>query len=651
MRVVFCSKYIPKTGDGASAYLLAMIDYLRQAGIEVEWICTNDSPSGGRTPWHVIGPRFYGLVHLSVWRNIQIGRLCVRPLPLYDWFYSVAALIARFIYRSIGRTHVLNRNNGSRVREKNVTRRSPLSSVQGTDFAARKLQANPPDALLANYIWAADVLDAAGPETLKLIITHDVQHERTASFKEFGLDSQIETWDAGTEARLLKKAQVLVAIQEEEAVSLKRLAPACEVITVPLPVVPQDCRTPQVPGRCLFVGSDQLHNVHGLYWFLGEVWPRILETVPQATLHVCGSICSVFSDSSSQFPNVRFVGRVTDVEPEYAAAEVCVVPSLVGSGLKIKLVEALSYGRACVTTRIGLQGLMELENKAVRLANTPELFAVAVGELLTRPETRHDMEQAARAFVADRLSPQAICQPLVDRIRQHAAMVQVARSRKETPPPTPWFHFKARAKKLLALTTPVGRLSYKMGHHLETGGLPDCGVPEPAGRFLFSIAGTTRGNGDIVEIGSCFGRSTIYLAKGARHADHGTVWAVDPHTGDIAWDLGRISTYEVFLRNIRKFGVENRVKPLKMTSKEAAQAWNGAPIRILFIDGWHSYEAVTEDILLWFPHVISGGLIVFDDYPNPEFPGVRQAVDEQMLKLPVERPIRIATTLAWTRKL
>jgi glycosyltransferase involved in cell wall biosynthesis/predicted O-methyltransferase YrrM len=210
---------------------------------------------------------------------------------------------------------------------------------------------------------------------------------------------------------------------------------------------------------------------------------------------------------------------------------------------------------------------------------------------------------------------------------------------------------KARTKKLLALATPVGRLSYKLDRHLETGGLPDCGVPESAGRFLYSIAETKRGNGEIVEIGSCFGRSTIYLAEGARHAGRGTVWAVDPHTGDIAWDLGHVSTYEVFLRNIRKFGVESRVKPLKMTSKEAAHAWNRTPIRILFIDGWHSYEAVTEDILLWFPHVLPGGLIVFDDYSNPEFPGVRQAVDEQLQKLPLERPLRLSTTLAWTRKL
>lgn len=651
MRVVFCSKYIPRTGDGASAYLMAMIDYFRKAGITVEWICINDSPAGGKTPWYVVGSRCHELVHLSVWQNIQIGRLCIRPLPLYDWLYSATSAFVRYVYRKMGGTRRVNRNGEVRGSDKGLTPRSHLPSARAVIFAARKLQAAPPDAVLANYIWAADVLDAACPETLRVLVTHDVQYERTASFKGYGLDSQIDTWDAATEARLLEKAQVLIAIQEEEAASLRKLAPACEVMTLPLPAIPQQNIAPQVPGRCLFVGSDQLHNVHGLYWFLWEVWPRILEKTPDATLHVCGSICSVFSESSSQLQNVRFVGRVKDVGPEYAEAEVCVVPSLVGSGLKIKLVEALSYGRACVTTRIGLQGLMALENKAVRLANEPATFAASVNELLSDSKARRALELAARTYVTEHLSPEVVCQPLVDRIRQHATAVQQARSQRETPPPSPWFHFRSRAKRLLTLITPVGRLSYKLSHHLETGGLPDCGVPEPAGKFLFSIAEKNPAKGEIVEIGSCFGRSTIYLAQGSRRADRGKVWAVDPHTGDIAWHLGRVSTYEVFLRNIRRFGVEDRVKPLKMTSKEAAQNWNGDPIRILFIDGWHSYEAVTEDILLWFPYLSSGGLIIFDDYPNPEFPGVRQAVDEQILKLPVERPLRISTTLAWTKKL
>ncbi len=297
----------------------------------------------------------------------------------------------------------------------------------------------------------------------------------------------------------------------------------------------------------------------------------------------------------------------------------------------------LAAGLPVVSTPVG--GLEEFGD-LVRTASGPAEFLAAIEEALGDTSSARMQE---RIRYAAENSWQA-------RAGQFATLQQV-QSPREIRPPTRDSRIKARAKKFLSLATSVGRLSYKMGRDLETGGLPDCGVPEPAGRFLFSIAETTPGNGEIVEIGSCFGRSTIYLAEGARPAGRGTVWAVDPHTGDIAWDLGRISTYEVFLRNIRKFGVESHVKPLKMTSKEAAHGWNGTPIRILFIDGWHSYDAVTEDILLWFPHLISGGLIIFDDYTNPEFPGVRQAVDEQMLKLPVERPLRIATTLAWTRKL
>jgi predicted O-methyltransferase YrrM len=505
---------------------------------------------------------------------------------------------------------------------------------------------------IANYIWTADVLDAAGPETLKMIVTHDVKHARTASFRQHGLESFIKSWDESNESKLLAKAQVLIAIQEEEAADLRKIAPSCEVLTVPLPVTSRDCHAPQVRGRCLFTGSDQIHNVHGLDWFLREVWPRVLIAVPQATLHVCGGICSAFSAVARQHPRVEFMGHVEDLAKEYSEAEVCVVPNLVGSGLKIKLVEALSYGRACVSTRIGLQGLMGLENKAARLANTPESFAAAVSEVLNDAKTRRSMELAARAYVAEHLSPEVICQPLVERMQQHVAALDLARTRKTMPPAsTPLQQIRAKAQRLLDLRTPAGRLAFKLSRHLDTGGLPDCGVPEPAGKFLFAAAEQTAADGDIVEIGSCFGRSTIYLAEAARRSGRGQVWAIDPHTGDIAWHLGNVSTYEVFLRNIRKFGVEKFVRPLKMTSKDAAQTWNGAPIRLLFIDGWHSYEAVTEDIQMWFPFVAKGGLIVFDDYPNPEFPGVRQAVDEQMQKLPVERPLRITTTLAWTKKL
>jgi glycosyltransferase involved in cell wall biosynthesis len=176
----------------------------------------------------------------------------------------------------------------------------------------------------------------------------------------------------------------------------------------------------QVPGRCLFVGSNVDHNVYGLRWFLKDIWPKIVRQVPHCRLHVCGSVCQ---EIHKEFPYMNFLGRVDDLEPEYAAAEVCLIPLVVGSGLKIKLVEALSHGRACVSTSVGVQGVRELTNKAVLVADTVEGFAEAVITVLTNPEKRKEMEDLARKYVEENLSPEKVYQPLVDRIYQHISEI------------------------------------------------------------------------------------------------------------------------------------------------------------------------------------------------------------------------------------
>ncbi len=133
------------------------------------------------------------------------------------------------------------------------------------------------------------------------------------------------------------------------------MAPHCEVICAPMSVTYHvHDAAEQVPGRCLFVGSHIDHNVHGIRWFLQEVWPLVQRQKPQSILHICGTVCQSLSDV---FPNVRLVGQVEDINREYGAAEVCLIPLIVGSGLKIKLVEALSHGRASVSTSVGVQGV------------------------------------------------------------------------------------------------------------------------------------------------------------------------------------------------------------------------------------------------------------------------------------------------------
>src|SRR5262249_6329367 len=63
---------------------------------------------------------------------------------------------------------------------------------------------------------------------------------------------------------------------------------------------------------------------------------------------------------------------------------------------------------------------------------------------------------------------------------------------------------------------------------------------------------------------------------------------------------------------------------VKATSVEGARRWRGDPVRMLFIDATHSYEAVMEDVRAWAPFLAPSPTVVFDDYQHA---GVRAAID------------------------
>ena len=184
---------------------------------------------------------------------------------------------------------------------------------------------------------------------------------------------------------------------------------------MPVSAVILTSKTRQVPGRSLFVGSNVNHNITGLKWFLENVWPIVLKKSPRSTLHVCGTVCDAIQ---GEFEKVCFLGQVNDLTPEYGAAKICLAPLLVGSGLKIKLVEALAHQRACVSTSSGIQGLNELKGKAIIVADTAENFAESICSILMHHYKRLSMEAHARKYVEEKLNPAAVYQPFVDRIRK-----------------------------------------------------------------------------------------------------------------------------------------------------------------------------------------------------------------------------------------
>lgn len=172
-------------------------------------------------------------------------------------------------------------------------------------------------------------------------------------------------------------------------------------------------------------------------------------------------------------------------------------------------------------------------------------------------------------------------------------------------------------------------------------------------RLLYALAHHGPAHGAIVEIGSAWGKSTIMLAQGSKDRHREKVYAIDPHTGD-PWFLsdGGITRHDSlgeFVKNIQLFDLTAQVIPVVATSNDAAATLDIGPIRLLFIDGLHTYEGVRSDIERWVPRVVPGGIVVFDDYLNTrDGVGVKRAVDELLASGAVSPKLRWARWLCWT---
>ena len=142
-------------------------------------------------------------------------------------------------------------------------------------------------------------------------------------------------------------------------------------------------------------------------------------------------------------------------------------------------------------------------------------------------------------------------------------------------------------------------------------------LSDAQGRALFDAASGATGRGAIVEIGSWKGRSTVWLAHGARVAGQ-RVYAVDRHQRSHEDPAAR--TFDVFQSNLRRAGIDAVVTPLVMSSADAAQRVEGG-VEVLFIDGDHTDAGAKADADLWLPRLVDGGTLLMHDVVTVSYTG------------------------------
>lgn len=147
--------------------------------------------------------------------------------------------------------------------------------------------------------------------------------------------------------------------------------------------------------------------------------------------------------------------------------------------------------------------------------------------------------------------------------------------------------------------------------------------------------------GVIVEVGSYRGRSTVALALGARAGHGAPVFAIEPHEafqGALGGEFGP-EDRGFFYRAMLRSEAYREVRLVNLKSKVVAPCWD-QPIGMLWIDGDHATDSVRRDLEQWRPHVVEGGVIVFDDcYGSSKGAGAVVAEEVAAGRLTVENVV------------
>ena len=400
-RIVFLTRDpVVHQQGGSTTYALGLLDILRAQGAEVTLVATTAYSRSPRLFFRLAASAPEG-VHLRFPGYLRLGHYFVCPFRPKAWVRMFSRLAARRSWLRPVQA-ALEKLFGDRLFTGAWDLNPPTAAE--SRIAIRETKRAQATAVVANYcVWGPLLAEKKLATRRTAILMHDLLSARVERFRAAGLPLDCPPITEAEEMRWLSGADMVLAAQEREAEMIRPLVSG-KVLVTPVVLRARDLGQARVePGRCLFVGSNILPNQTGLRFLLESVWPRVRVEVPGATLAVAGTVGNalkeLLGDGSEPVDLAKFgverLGVVPSLEAEYARASICVVPLLLGTGIKIKLLEALGFGKAIVSTTIGVQGLEAWAERTITVADEAEAFADAMVSLLTDPHRRHERESAA----------------------------------------------------------------------------------------------------------------------------------------------------------------------------------------------------------------------------------------------------------------
>jgi len=205
------------------------------------------------------------------------------------------------------------------------------------------------------------------------------------------------------ECMVSNRVDMLIPISEKDEAIFRELGTFTPMLTIPTGLNLAEYPLTEIPGdsSIFFIGAlDWLPNQEGLTWFLDHVFDLLLEELPEIRLHVAGRNAPESIRKKLVHRNIIFHGEVEDARTFMQSKGIMVAPLLSGSGLRIKILEAMALGRPVVTTSTGIEGIPAENLRSVMLGDDPQSFKSLLLKLINDPEMSARMVAEARKLIS-----------------------------------------------------------------------------------------------------------------------------------------------------------------------------------------------------------------------------------------------------------
>lgn len=259
--------------------------------------------------------------------------------------------------------------------------------------------------IISYAYWAPLLMHTKFQKNAKTIIdTHDFLSAQFQQIKHYSLKKIIER-----EVNSLNYFDIVWSISVEEHFLFSQFLPKKEIQIIPHGTSENFQNTEMEKEiDLIYVASDNTHNRTAANWFFSNVHPLLPDTLK---ITVIGKISNAIPDKK----NITKKQFVSDLSETYKNSKIAICPMLSGTGLKIKIVEALSYGIPVVCNTRGVDGLLNKTQNGCSVTDSPKEFASYILQLLKDEKFYNEQTEAAKSFFSLTLDKEEVYKSL-DRV-------------------------------------------------------------------------------------------------------------------------------------------------------------------------------------------------------------------------------------------